>query len=197
MSTISPSRPPGRPRDPATDRVILESTVRLLIEQGYDAMSVEGVASAAGVGKTTVYRRYPGKRELVVAAISSIAAALEPPVDSGSTREDLRRFVDQTLSVLRRDGLGFAMIGTLLAKERDEPALMALFRRAVILPRMEIASGIVRRGIERGEIRPDVPVDIVVQLIAGAFFARRLVGWPDDEAWLESVFDALWRGIAA
>jgi AcrR family transcriptional regulator len=190
-------RPPGRPRDPAADRAILDTTLRLLVEQGYDAMSVEGVATAAGVGKSTIYRRYPGKRELVVAAISSIAASLGPPADSGSTRDDLHAFVTQTFGVIRRDGVGFSMIGTLLVKERDEPALIQLFRTAVIGPRLEIASGILRRGVERGEIRGDVPLDLVVQLFAGAFFARHLVGRPDDNKWLESVFDTLWGGIAA
>lgn len=191
------ARAPGRPRDPAVDRAILDTTVRLLIEQGYDAMSLEGVATAAGVGKTTIYRRYPGKRELVVAAISSIAASLAPPADSGNARHDLYAFVRQTLDVLRRDGLGFAMMGTLLVKERSEPALIELFRSAIILPRMQIGADIMSRGIERGEIRPDVTIDVVIQVLAGSFFARHLVGRPDDDAWLESVFDALWRGIAA
>jgi AcrR family transcriptional regulator len=197
MKAPTSARVPGRPRDPSVDRAILDATVRLLVEQGYDAMSLEGVASAAGVGKTTIYRRYPGKRELVVAAISSIAASLAPPADSGSARRDLYLFVRQTLDVLRRDGLGFAMIGTLFVKERSEPALIELFRGAIIRPRMQIGADIVSRGIERGEIRPDIAVDVAIQLIAGSFFARHLVGRPDDDAWLESVFDALWRGVAA
>ena len=197
MRAPTSPRPPGRPRDPAADRAILDTALRLLVEQGYDAMSVEGVAAGAGVGKTTIYRRYPGKRELVVAAISSIAASLEPPADTGSTRGDLRAFVAQTFGVIRRDGVGFSMIGTLLVKERDEPALIELFRAAVIGPRLAVAAGILRRGVERGEIRADVQLDLVVQLVAGALFARHLAGRPDDDAWLESVLDALWQGITA
>jgi AcrR family transcriptional regulator len=190
-------RQPGRPRDPTADRAILDATVRLLIEQGYDAMSVEGVAAAAGVGKTTIYRRYAGKRELVVAAISSIAESLEPPPDSGDARLDLHRFLRETLDVLRGDGLGFAMIGTLLVKERDEPALLELFRRSVILPRMELATAILRRGVERGEIRADARLDLAIQQLAGAVFARHLAGRPDDDTWLEAAIATLWRGIAA
>jgi AcrR family transcriptional regulator len=190
-------RAPGRPRDPTADRAILDATIRLLVEQGYDAMSLEGVASAAGVGKTTIYRRHSGKRELVVAAISAIAASLAPPVDSGSARQDLQAFVRQTLDVLRRDGLGFQVMGTLLVKERSEPDLIEQFRAAVLFPRMRIGADIVRRGMERGEIRPDIAVDVVIQFIAGSFFARHLVGQPDDDAWLDAAFDTLWRGIAA
>ena len=197
MTAPSLPRPVGRPRDPAADQAILATTLRLLVEQGYDAMSMEGVAAAAGVGKATIYRRYSSKRELVVAAISSIAASLEPSPDSGSTREDLFEFVRQTLSVLGRDGLGFAMIGTLLVKERDDPALMELFRARIIRPRLEIATGLVQRGIDRGELRPDIPVEVVMQAIVGAFFARHLVGRPEDDVWLESVFETVWRGIEA
>ncbi|MBP1705383.1 MAG: hypothetical protein H6Q36_1122 [Chloroflexi bacterium] len=190
------ARARGRPRDPAIDRAILDAALRLLAEQGYDGMSLEAVAGAAGVGKTTIYRRYSGKRELVVAAISSIAASLTPPVDSGDARRDLRAFVRQALGVMRRGGLAYQVMGTLLVKERSEPELMELFRSAVLLPRMQIGGGIVSRGVERGEIRPDVTIDVVIQLIGGAFFARHLVGKPDDDAWLDAVFDTLWRGIS-
>lgn len=196
MKTAPAVRAPGRPRDPAVDRTILEATIRLLAEQGYDAMSLEGVAAAAGVGKTTIYRRYPGKRDLVVAAIASIAASLPPPADTGSARHDLRAFLRQALDVLRRDGLGFAMMGTLLVKERVEPGLIEEFRRAVILPRMALGAAIVRRGIVRNEIRPDVDVDAVVQLLAGSFLSRHLAGQPDDDAWLDAIVDLLWEGLA-
>jgi AcrR family transcriptional regulator len=197
MEAPTSSRRPGRPRDPVADRAILDATIRLLVEQGYDAMSLEAVAAAAGVGKTTIYRRYPGKRELVVAAISEIAASLAPPVDTGSARGDLEAFVRQTLDVLRRDGLGFRMMGTLLAKERSEPALIELFRRVILLPRMQIGADILDRGIARGEIRPDITIDVVIQAIGGSFFVRHLVGQPDDDGWLDAVFDTLWQGIAA
>ena len=196
MTAPAEALSPGRPRDPAADRAILETTLRLLIEHGYDAMSVEAVAAAAAVGKATIYRRYPGKRELVIAAISSLSASLEPPPDSGSTRDDLQAFVRETIGVLRRDGLGFAMIGTLLVKERIEPALLDGFRAAIIEPRLQIAARLVRRGIERGELRDVEPV-VVVQMIVGAFFAGHLAGLPQDEAWLDDVFETLWRGVEA
>jgi AcrR family transcriptional regulator len=179
------------------DRAILDTTLRLLVEQGYDAMSLEGVASVAGVGKTAIYRRYPGKRELVVAAVSSLAATLPPPIDSGDSLRDLRAFVRQALDLMRRDGLAFRVMGTLLVKERSEPELMELFRRTILLPRLQVGADIVRRGMDRGEIRPDVTADVVIQLIGGSFFARHVVGQPDDDAWLDTVLDALWRGVSS
>ena len=189
-------RAPGRPRDPAADRAILAATIRLLAEQGYDAMSIEGVAAAAGVGKPAIYRRYPGKRELVVAALASLAATIEPPPDTGDARGDLLAFVRQALRVLPRNQLGFAMAGTLLATERTEPALIEMFRTAIYRPRLELAYEVIRRGIEHGQIRADVSPDVVLELIVGAIFARHMIGKPEDDAWLEAVFDIVWRGIA-
>jgi AcrR family transcriptional regulator len=197
MPASVPSRAPGRPRSPAADAAILATTIRLLTEQGYDAMSIDGVAAAAGVGKATIYRRYPGKRELVVAAISSIAATLPPPPDSGSTRNDLRVLIRQTLDVVARGGVGFAMMGTLLARERDDPELMALFRSRVLAPRLEVIDQLLRRGIDRGDVRPDIAIDVVPQAIVGAIFAGRVIGASEDEPWLDTVFDTVWRGIAA
>lgn len=187
---------PGRPRDPAVDQAILGTTFRLLAEHGYDAMSIEDVAVAAGVAKTTIYRRYAGKRELVVAALSSVARSLPPTPDTGDARRDLRAFVAQTLAAIMRDDFGVSMVGTLLVKERTEPALMKAFREAVFRPRMRIAADIARRGIERGQIRSDVDPDMVIELVSGSFLTRHLVGRPGDEAWLDDVLDTLWRGIA-
>jgi AcrR family transcriptional regulator len=177
------------------DRAILQTTLRLLTEQGYDAMSIEGVATAAGVGKTTIYRRYPTKRELVVAAVSSLAESVEAPPDSGDVRTDLLAFMREMVAIFLT-GLPFSMLGTLLVKEREDPALMGLFRRQVILPRMAVAAGLLRRGIERGEVRPDVPVDTAVQMLAGALLAHHIAGQPEGDIWLRSLLDTLWSGIS-
>ncbi len=197
MAVSTSARTGGRPRSAEADRAILDTTVRLLVEQGYDAMSIEGVAAAAGVGKTTIYRRYQAKRELVVAAISSLVATIEPPPDSGNTRADLVVFMRRTFQIISRGNVGFSMLGTLLLKEREDPELLALFRERVIGPRIAVAASIFRRGVERGELRPDTQVDILPQMLVGAVFANHVTGGNMDEDWLEPVLDTLWRGIAA
>jgi AcrR family transcriptional regulator len=111
MTTTETSRTAGRPRSPEADRAILATTLKLLVEQGYDAMSIESVAATAGVGKTTIYRRYPGKRELVVAAVLSLASTFDLPPDSGSTRADLLVVMHQAFEVFH-SGVAFAMLGT-------------------------------------------------------------------------------------
>ncbi len=191
------ARVPGRPRDPATDRAILAATIRLLAEQGYDAMSVEGVATAAHVGKPAIYRRYARKQELVVAALASLVASVEPPADSGDARADLLALVRPPPDTMPREQIGFSMVGTLLVTERTEPSLIEMFRTAIYRPRLELGCEIVRRGIQRGQIRAGVRPDVVIELIAGSVFTRHLIGEPQDDAWMEAVLDVVWRGIAA
>ena len=197
MTSSAPSRSAGRPRSTAADQAILDTTMRLLAEQGYDAMSIEGVAAAAGVGKTTIYRRYPNKRDLVVAALGSAAATFPDRPDSGSARDDILALIRDTFEVMRRTGIGFSMAGTFLVKERDEPMLLALFRERVLWPRIELGTRILRRGIERGELRPDIEPEVVLPILVGSTFARHIAGLPEDDAWLNAMVDAVWKGIAA
>jgi AcrR family transcriptional regulator len=157
-------------------------------------MSMEGVAAAAGVGKPTIYRRYPNKRELVIAAVSSLAASLARPVDSGDIRADLLAYLEPAFSVFR-SGVGFAMLGALLVKERADPTLMELFREHVVWPRMRTVGSIIRRAVDAGELRADVPLEAAVQMLAGSIFARHVSGQPVDSAWLRLVIDTLWRGL--
>jgi hypothetical protein len=132
-----------------------------------------------------------------VAAFSALPTGGEPPPDSGSTRDDMRELLTATIRAMRRSGVGFSIVGTVLVKERDEPMLLDLFRERIVRPRFELAAAMVRRGIERGELRSDVRLDVALPMLIGATFARHLAGLPEDEAWLEWLFDTLWEGIAA
>src|SRR2546428_1905344 len=105
-----------------------------------------GVAAAAGVGKPTVYRRYPRKRELVIAAVTSLAAALPDAPSTSDVRADLLSYLAPAFGVFQ-SRVGFAMLGALLVKERDDPALMELFRANIVRPRMRVVSEILRRAI--------------------------------------------------
>ncbi len=134
---LRPSAPtPGRPRDPEADRVIVRATLKLLMEEGYAGMSIERVASEAGVGKTTIYRRYSSKEELA-AAVGTLKDDLGPPPDTGDARADMVEMLAQNQAALER-GPGFAMIGALLVEERRNPKLFELFRERIIRPRSAI-----------------------------------------------------------
>ena len=94
---MSTPRLPGRPRDPEVDRAILSATLRLLGEQGYAGMSVDAVAAAAGVGKTTIYRRFATKADLATAAVASmIDEHARPPAVPGDMRSQWQRHRSQT-----------------------------------------------------------------------------------------------------
>jgi len=190
------ARPAGRPRSKAADRAILQTALQLLVSYGYDGMSIEAVAAAAGVGKPTIYRRYANKRELVIAAVTDLAESLPPPRRSGDVRADLVTFLAPAFAVFQ-SGLGFAMLGALLVKEREDPALFDLFRKRIIQPRMHVVSAMLRDAIERGEVRADAPVETTVTMIAGAIFAQHVAGRPADAHWLRLVVDTLWSGLAA
>ena len=100
----------GRPRDPSADRMILQSALEVLTDLGYAGMSVEKVAKKAGVGKTTIYRRFSSKEELAAAALESLKDEIGPLPDTGDTRNDLVEMMLQSQQVFER-GPAFAMLG--------------------------------------------------------------------------------------
>ena len=186
----------GRPRSPEADQAILATALQLLIEQGYTGTSIERVAAAAGVGKTTIYRRYPEKIELVAAALSSILSEAGPIPDSGNTKADVMEFLTLNLNVFV-SGSVYPIIGTLLVEERRNPQLFEIFREKAIFPRRKQLQEILERGLQRGEIRPEVSLDAAMEALVGALYARHILGLPETTGWLESVVDVVWEGLGA
>jgi hypothetical protein len=117
------------------------------------------------------------------------------PPDTGDVGVDLRGYLEGAFGVFQR-GIGFALLGALLVKERDDPELMDLFRVRVVRPRMRVLVEILERGVAAGQVRPDVRGELVAQMIAGALFAGHVAGQPQDAAWLRDVLGTLLRGIA-
>ena len=187
-----PSR--GRPRHPDTDRAILGATFRLLVEGGYGNLSIEAVAAAAGVAKTTIYRRYPAKRDLVVAALQVEAPFPGPPLDT-DTRSALRAVVEQLIHSMIDTG-AVRILGSLLVEEGREPGLLGVFRTRLLEPRRGLVLDLLARGVERGEVRPDVDPLLVTEMMAGAIFAHHVIlGETADPAWLDGLIDHVWAAI--
>ena len=126
------------------------------------------MAAAAGVAKTTVYRRYPNTVELVLATINHLNTD-EPAPDTGSARDDLVAVLD--FARLRFD---LSITGTLLTEERDRPELLEVARRQMIVPAIDRFRGVLQAGVERGELRSDLDVDAVAHALLGSFFIRYL-----------------------
>jgi AcrR family transcriptional regulator len=177
--------------DPEADRLILETAKRLLREVGYPRLTIDGIAKEAGVARTTVYRRYRDKAELVSAAIDTLRQPAKRP-KSGDARRDLAAHLENV-----RRNFDMSLAGTLLMEEPHDPRLLELFRKRMVLPRREIVRDTIREGIERGQIRSDLDTERVLDMFFGAlFFAVMTEGRPAPE-WAEQTVSALWPALSA
>lgn len=183
----------GRPRSAEADRAILDAAVELLLSDGYSRMSMESIAEAAGVGKTTVYRRYKDKAELVIAALQALAPAPDPP-DSGDTRADVLLMLQRFQRSKERIE-DMRLMGTLWAEEERNPELVRLFRERVIGPRRRMMIAVLERGRDRGELRDGFDAELVAEMMVGAHFARRFNGVRIPRDWAESVVAQIWPAL--
>jgi AcrR family transcriptional regulator len=189
-SETAQRRRPGARMDPEADRLILETAHRLLREQGYDRLTMDAVAREAGVARTTVYRRYRDKADLVSAAIETLRAPVKRSA-SGDTRRDLIAHLDS----IRRN-YGMSLAGTLLMEEPYNPRLLQLFRERMVAPQRRMVAETIEHGIERGEIRPDLDVERILDLLLGALFAAVFASGRPRPDWPEAIVDALWPALA-
>jgi AcrR family transcriptional regulator len=179
----------ARPLDPTIDRAITEATLTLLRTRGFARMSVESVASAAGVGKPAIYRRFRDKAQLVVAVIEDQLPQMEIP-DVDDTRAELWSGVERGFPADPPAYVG--LIGGLIAEQERHPELIEAFRRHVLLPRRAIARAAIERGQARGDVRADLPAVALVDLLAGPLLARAFAGEDTGPRWREQAFDLWW-----
>jgi AcrR family transcriptional regulator len=166
-------RPPGRPRSAEADEAILDAAIELFADAGYEGFTVEAVAARAGVGKATVYRRYPGKLDLVVAACRARADVGRAAPDTGSTRGDLDAIVEGLIGTLTSTPLGRA-VPMLVAEAARVPELDAQ-HQVIVAEKRSRTRVVVDRAIERGDVRADVDPDLVIDACVGPIFYRFLV----------------------
>lgn len=185
----------GRPRDARIDAAIVAATLRLLDEQGYQRMSIASVAEAAGVGRPAVYRRFGSKAELVVAAIQHMTSGPEPALPQAS-RAALRALLLAAGGAFASPAT-IAVLGSLLAEQRRDPALLAAFRARIFDPHRAAVHRVLERGVVRGEVAPDADREVVDSLLFGGLLARAMLDEPVDAAWIDRTLDQAWRGIAA
>lgn len=187
--------PRGRPRDARIDDAILDATLRLLGDFGYQAMSISAIAEAAGIGRPAIYRRFHSKADLVVAAVLRLNAGPDPVLPA-HPREALSTLLARTADALASPG-GLATLGSLLAQERRDPELLAAFRRRVFDPQHAVVHGVLRDGVERGIVAADADFEAVDALLFGAVLARAVLGEPVNDGWIDRVVTQAWDGIAA
>lgn len=196
-AAIEVPRPPGRPRSAEADRAILRAAVDLLADEGYGGVTMEGVAARAGVGKATVYRRWPCKSALVVDAVTACCESGVQPPHTGAARDDLLVFVRGFLHHLRTSDAGRVM-PALVAELSRSAELAQAFREGFVQPRRAKVLEAVRRGVERGEVRAGVDPELVADGVVAVLLHRFLVtGMEIDDELPERLVDMLWRGIAS
>ena len=168
MSENAQAASAGRPRSEEAHRAILDAALELLVEVGYSALTVEGVAQRAGVGKATIYRRWPSKLPLVIEAFGDLPAFEES--DSGDLATDLEQILRSYLRVYNTTPLG-AVVPSLAGELPHNPELMDLFTPVVKQRRQPLMNAL-RRAAERGEIPADLDLDLAADLIVGPITVR-------------------------
>ena len=190
------TRPPGRPRSEQAEQAIIEATLDLFAEQGFEGVCVEAVAARAGVGKATIYRRWPNKEELLLAAFGSLKSPFPEP-KGVSVRDDLLAMVE-VMCADKADPRKARRYALLLGEGEKYPRLMARYKETIVEPRREAMRAVIRRGIQAGELRPDTDIEIAMLTLTGVIMAREKT--PDgalDGDFAARLVDGLLLGLSA
>ncbi|MFF6774746.1 TetR/AcrR family transcriptional regulator C-terminal ligand-binding domain-containing protein [Streptomyces sp. NPDC012637] len=186
----------GRPRSEAADQAIFDAVVGLL-ESGVPLtdLSIEKIARTAGVGKATIYRRWAGKEELLIELLRSVEPP-DPVLPGTSVRDDLVRLLES----LRQRGLvkrTSALLHNVFSQMQSYPKLWEAYHHTVIEPRRRMGLDAIRRGIERGELRADLDVELVNDLFVGPLLLRTVIrpGAPLSPGLPEEIVDAVLEGL--
>ncbi|GAA2132239.1 TetR/AcrR family transcriptional regulator [Kitasatospora kazusensis] len=186
----APPRGKGRPRSATADRAILDATRDALAELGWGGLTMGHVAARAGVAKTTLYRRWPSKNELVVDAVASLFDELEV-ADLGSLRADIESVVAQFADLLARPETQAALLALFAEGSRD-PQLRLRIRERIVDPQKHLVQQGRALAQARGELGHDedeasatAEIDIIFDIIAGTVEHRMLVsGEPVTGDWV-------------
>ncbi len=185
-----PDVTPLRPRvEGAREEQVLDATVDLLLEVGYDRLTMDSVAARAKAGKATLYRRWSSKQRLVVDAVNrSKRSVIGPPPDTGSLRSDLLRCFAGADAVV--PVVAHRLLGVVMSALQTDPEFASEFRMHFVLPRVGVMQEVYRRAAERDELRPGADVSIIAPALAAVLLHRALVlGEPITDSLVERVID--------
>jgi AcrR family transcriptional regulator len=190
------TRPRGRPREAAAGRAIVDATLELLADGGFQAATIDAIAARAGVGRNTIYRRWPGKEELIADAIRELSADLDE--HQGDNVYELLLDWIHDFARLFADPLFGRIFPAVLGELQRNPTFARVYTERVVHPRYDVLVLLLTQAVESGELRRDVDVGQVADLLAGAPFVRLLpVGLPPvTENYAEELLETIWRGIA-
>jgi len=185
---------PGRPRSEASRIAILDATVELLEESGYEELTIEAIAARAGVGKSTIYRWWSNKSFVVFDAFLVSTESTLFFLEEGSLRENFRQQL-QSLAVTLNSALGRTIIG-LVAGSGDKSEIAAAFHNDFLNSRRKDAKRVIERAITEGEIQFTPNLDIIADMFYGPLYYRLLIQKKIvDSSFIDTLVDQVMKSI--
>jgi AcrR family transcriptional regulator len=189
------ARAVGRPREARADRAIVTAALELMAERGVHALRMDDVASRAGVGKATIYRRYRSKDQLVTDAVGALVNEIEIP-DTGSTRDDLLALMREAVA-LYSNSLAGGLMATVVDQMSRNAEFAAVARDRFLTGRRAALREVFDRAVKRGDLRGDLDIELALDILGGPIFYRLMItGGPVDERLAENVVELILRGFA-
>lgn len=187
---------PGRPRSESTRKAILDAAWRLLGEQGFKSVTVDGISERAVVSKATIYKWWPNKAAVVIEAYFEASETKLAVPDTGSVRQDLILQVRHLAGFLT-GGEG-KYIKEFIAEGQFDPKIAEEYRSRYFNPRRLISKGILEKGAARGELRQGLDAELAIDLLFAPLFYRLLItGEPVEAPFIEMWVDYALGGLAA
>jgi len=192
MSSVVVNRG-GRPFDAQTGQAILDATTQLLIEVGYGRLRVDAVAARAGVSKATIYRRWRSKSELLRATLSQVEETV-PIADTGDLRRDLQALM-RTAVVEFVDSEAADLMPQLSAEAQIDPEVRE-FLHSYARTRRGAVREILERAQHRGDVRDDLDLEVVIDMLTAPIFVRKLItGASINTRAIDDAIDVVLRGV--
>lgn len=184
----------GRPRSPRIQLAILRAAADLVLESGFKALSMDAIAGRAGVGRMTIYRRWPNKAAIVMDAFVA-------RVDPGTLFLPARSYADSIRLQMRTMARAFrgkdgALIRALLAEAQFDPELATALREQWTMPRRKMAISYFQQGIKSGFFRPDTDPDAIIDILYAPLYYRLQMGTgPLSDGYIDEIFEHAMRGL--
>lgn len=178
MSKINKN--PGRPRSVESHQAMLLATLALLAEIGFDAMSIEAIAARAGVGKTTIYRRYASKEELVADAIENVREEVLIP-NTGNLWDDIDALIENAAQITLSP-LGRQTVAMIVSSASSNSQFAQIYWTKYLQPRRQAFAVVLERAKVRNEVQPEIDPDLVFDIMSGVMLYT-LIFSPTTESW--------------
>lgn len=186
----------GRPRRESTEQAIVQAVLELVVRVGVSGVTIEAVAARAKVAKTTVYRRWSTKADMILDAVSSIKGTVVVPPPGGTVRDDLIHVLN-ALRVNAEQTIAGQLMAKICAELRNDPVLGDMYWERLIRPQRTVVVGILERGVREGIVDPGLDLDLITEMLAAPLVLRRAL-WPRPlpDASVELIVDVVLSGSA-